>query len=144
MNILLCLVGCVVGFVALGLTGALAQSPAAPSIQVLNIFDYPGPGNQTRPQKINDNGDLVGIFVDPVGTSRGFVRFANGNFSMPIVDPNDTMNLTEGRGINNSRLVCGDYLDSLGASEGFFFQGPHTFTNYDPDPTFTIVLGVNN
>src|SRR5215831_4550152 len=52
-------------------------------------------------------------------------------------------NLTEGRGINNSRLVCGDYIDSGGAFEGFFFQH-NTFTNYDPDPTFTIVLGVNN
>ena len=144
MNILLRLVGCVVGFLALGLTGALAQSPAAPSIQVLNIFDYPGPGNQTRPQKINDNGDIVGIFVDPVGTSRGFVRFANGNFSMPIVDPNDTMNFTEGRGINNSRLVCGDYLDSAGAFEGFFLSNL-TFTNYVvPDSTLTVVLGVNN
>jgi hypothetical protein len=59
------------------------------------------------------------------------------------VDPNDAGNLTQGRGINNSRLVCGDYIDSLGAYEGFFFQN-HTFTNYDPDPTFTIVLGVNN
>src|SRR2546430_5086723 len=144
MNILLRLVGCVVGFLALGLTGALAQSPAAPSIQVLNIFDYPGPGNQTRPQKINDNGDIVGLFVDPVGTSRGFVRFANGNFSMPIVDPNDTMNFTEGRGINNSRLVCGDYLDSAGAFEGFFLSNL-TFTNYVvPDSTLTVVLGVNN
>src|SRR6266571_3129480 len=144
MDILLRLVGCVVGFLALGLTGALAQSPAAPSIQVLNIFDYPGGGNQTLPQKINDNGDMVGIFVDPVGTSSGFVRFSNGNFSMPIVDPNDTSNFTEGRGINNSRLVCGDYLDSLGAFEGFFLSG-HTYTNYVvPDSTFTVVLGVNN
>jgi len=143
MNILVRLVGCVVGLVALGLTGPLAQSPAAPSIQVLNIFAYPGAGNQTLPQKINDNGDLVGIFIDPSAASRGFVRFANGNFSMPMVDPNDTMNFTEARGINNSRLVCGDYLDSAGASEGFFFQN-NVFTNYAPEPTFTVVLGVNN
>src|SRR5262245_3694420 len=99
MNILLRLAGCVVGFLGLGLTGALAQSPAAPSIQVVGIFEYPGPGNQTRPQKINDRGDAIGIFVDPSGTSRGFVKFRNGNFSGPIVDPNDAGNLTEGRGI---------------------------------------------
>ena len=143
MNILVRLVGCVVGLVALGLTGPLAQSPAAPSIQVLNIFAYPGAGNQTLPQKINDNGDLVGIFIDPSAASRGFVRFANGNFSMPMVDPNDAANFTEARGINNSRLVCGDYVDSAGASEGFFFQN-NVFTNYAPEPTFTVVLGVNN
>ena len=107
MKISLRLFGYAVGFAALGLTGALAQSPAAPSIQVLNIFDYPGPGNQTRPQKINDNGDIVGIFVDASLVSRGFLMLSNGNFSPPLVDPNDTGNLTEGRGINSSRLVCG-------------------------------------
>jgi hypothetical protein len=140
------LVGCAVGFAALALTGAFAQQPASPaafSIQLVSTFDYPGTGNQTRPQKINDNGDIVGVYVDASGVSRGFTRLANGTFGPPIVDPNDAGNLTEGRGINNSRLVCGDYLDSAGAFEGFFLSG-HTFTNYDPEPTFTIVLGLNN
>ena len=106
-------------------------------------FDYPGTGIQTRPQKISDMGDVVGIFVDPSGVSRGFVMFGNGSFSMPIVDPNDAGNLTEARGINNSQLVCGDYLDSAGAFEGFFFSN-NVFTNYAPEPAFTVVLGVNN
>ncbi len=132
-----------VGFTALALTGALAESPAAFSIQLLSVFDYPGAGNQTRPQKISDLGDVVGIFVDPSGASRGFVMFNNGNFSMPMMDPNDAGNFTEARGINNSRLVCGDYLDSAGAFEGFFFSN-NVFTNYAPEPTFTVVLGVNN
>ena len=146
MKISLRLFGCAVGLAALALTGALAQSdsPAAFSIQFVSQFDYPGTGNQTRPQKINGRGDVAGVFVDTSAASRGFIRFSNGTFSPPIVDPNDTNNFTEGRGINDSRLVCGDYLDSAGAFEGFFFQAPHTFTNYDPDPTFTIVLGVNN
>jgi hypothetical protein len=146
MKISLRLVGCVVGFVALALTGALAQSPESPaafSIQLVSTFDYPGTGNQTRPQKINDSGDIVGVFVDAGGISRGFTRLANGTFSRPINDPNSPTPFTEGRGINNSRLVCGDYTDSAGAFEGFFLSG-HTFTNYDPEPTFTIVLGVNN
>src|SRR5215211_9375630 len=105
----------IVGFTVLALTGALAQSPAAPNIptiQLLRTFDYPGTGIQTRPQKISDNGAVVGIFVDSSGASRGFIMFNNGNFSEPLVDPNDAGNLTEARGINNSRLVCGDYLDS--------------------------------
>ena len=146
MKILLRLIGCGVGFAAIALTGALAQSPDSPaafSIQFVSQFDYPGTGNQTRPQKINDLGDIVGIFVDTSLASRGFTRLSNGHFSPPIVDPNDTSNFTEGRGINNSRLVCGDYLDSAGAFEGFFFSH-NTFTNYDIEPTFTIVLGVNN
>lgn len=137
------LVGCAVGFAALALTGALAQEPAGHSIQLVSTFDYPGTGNQTRPQKINDGGDIVGVFVDINGVSRGFTRRANGTFSAPINDPNSPTPFTEGRGINNSRLVCGDYTDSAGAFEGFFLSGS-TFTNYDPEPTFTIVLGVNN
>src|SRR5438128_3572948 len=140
------LVGCAVGFVAVALTGALAQSPDSPaafSIKFVGQFDYPGTGNQTRPQKINSTGDIAGVFVDTSAASRGFIRFSNGNFSPPIADPNATSNFTEGRGINDSRLVCGDYLDSAGAFEGFFLSG-HTFTNYDIEPTFTIVLGVNN
>src|SRR5262245_1711995 len=137
------MVSFIVGFAAVALTGALAQPSPDFSIQVLNVFDYPGTGNQTRPQKISDVGDVAGIFVDASGASRGFIMFNNGNFSMPMVDPNDAGNLTEARGINSSRLVCGDYLDSAGASEGFFFQN-NVFTNYAPEPTFTVVLGVNN
>ena len=119
-----------------------AEEPAAFSIQLVSQFDYPGTGNQTRPQKINDKGDIAGVYVDTSAVSRGFTML-NGNFSPPIVDPNDAGNLTEGRGINDSRLVCGDYLDSAGAFEGFFFSH-NTYTNYDIEPTFTIVLGVNN
>jgi hypothetical protein len=148
MKITLRLVSFAVGFTALALTEALAQSPDvpdAPIIQLVGTFDYPGTGNQTRPQKISDNFAVVGIFVDPSGASRGFIMFNNGNFSVPIVDPNDTGNVTEGRGINNSRLVCGDYLDATsGTFHGFFFAN-NTFQNYDvPDSTTTIVLGVNN
>jgi len=145
MKISLRLIGCAVGLAALALTGALAQSdsPDAFSIQFVSQFDYPGTGNQTRPQKINSRGDIAGVFVDINGISHGFTRLANGTFSAPIDDPNSPTPFTEGRGINDSRLVCGDYTDSAGAFEGFFLAG-HTFTNYDIEPTFTIVLGVNN
>jgi len=142
MKTSLCLVGCAVGFAALALTGASAQEPAGFSIQLVSTFDYPGTGNQTRPQKINDKGQIVGVFVDSTGKSSGFT-LRGSTFSPPIVDPNDAGNLTEGRGINNSGVVCGDYLDSAGAFEGFFFSH-NMFTNYAPEPTFTIVLGINN
>jgi hypothetical protein len=144
MKISLRLVGFAVGFVTLAVTGALAQQPAV-SIQFVRTFDYPGTGNQTRPQKISDMGDIVGIYVDTSLVSRGFIRLSNGTFRPPIVDPNDTGNLTEGRGINNSRLACGDYLDATsGTFHGFFFL-QNTYRNYDvPDSTTTIVLGVNN
>ena len=61
---------------------------------------------------------------------RGFVRFSNGSFSPPIVDPNDTVGFTEGRGINNLGTVFGDYASPDGNDHGFFLSGG-TFTEYD-------------
>src|SRR6266404_2543713 len=79
------------------LAGTFAQQAASSgSIEVITTFDYPGAGNSTLPQKINERGDVVGVFIDSNGVTRGFVRFSNGSFSAPIVDPNDTVGFTEG------------------------------------------------
>src|SRR5713101_1979912 len=127
------------------LMGTFAQQAATSgSIEVITTFDYPGTGNQTLPQKINSKGDIVGEYIDSNGVARGFVRFSNGSFSAPIVDPNDTVGFTEGRGINNPRTVCGDYVGSDGNSHGFFLSGG-TFTEYDvPGALSTAVLGIND
>src|SRR4029453_18892743 len=127
------------------LMGTFAQQASSSgSIEVIMTFDYPGAGNLTLPQKINERGDVVGEFIDSSGVTRGFVRFSDGSFSDPIVDPNDTVGFTEGRGINNSRTVCGDYLSSDGNSHGFFLSGG-TFTEYDvPGAPSTSVLGIND
>ena len=126
------------------LMGTFAQqAPNAFSIDVITTFDYPGTGNSTLPQKINEKGDIVGVFLDSTLVSRGFVLFKNGSFSAPIVDPNDTVGFTEGRGINNSGTVAGDYLSSDGNSHGFFLSGG-IFTDYDvPGAPSTAVLGIN-
>src|ERR1051326_4199334 len=80
------------------LMGTFAQqAPSSGSIEVITTFNYPGAGNQTLPQKINERGDVVGEFIDSSGVTRGFVRFSNGSFSDPIVDPNDTVGFTEGQ-----------------------------------------------
>src|SRR6476619_3347602 len=127
--------------ISLPLIGTVAQ---AATIEVLETFDYPGTGNSTLPQKINERGDVVGVFIDSSGVTRGFVRFSDGSFSAPIVDPNDTVGFTEGRGINNSRTVCGDYVSSDGNNHGFFLSGG-TFTEYDvPGAVSTSVLGIND
>jgi hypothetical protein len=127
------------------LMGTFAQQvPNSVSIRVITTFDYPGTVISTQPQKINDGGDIVGIYVDSLGVTRGFVRFTNGNFSAPIVEPNDTENFTQGRGINNSRTVCGDYIGSDDNDHGFFLSGG-TFTEYNiPGAISTLVLGINN
>jgi hypothetical protein len=127
------------------LMGTFAQQAAnSGSIQVLTTFDYPGPGNLTLPQKINERGDVVGEFIDSNGVARAFVRFSDGSFSDPIVDPNDTVGFTEGRGINNSRTVAGDYVISDGTLHSFFLSGG-TFTEYDvPGAVQTNLLSIND
>src|SRR5262245_62820082 len=120
------------------------QAANSGSIEVISSFEYPGFGNQTLPQKINERGDVVGAFIDSSGVTRGFVRFSDGSFSAPIVDPNDAVGFTEGRGINNSRTVVGDYATSDGNLHGFLLSGG-TFTEYDvPGAISTAVLGINN
>ena len=127
------------------LMGTFAQQAASSgSIEVITTFDYPGAGNATLPQKINERGDVVGEFVDSSGVTRGFVRFSDGSFSDPIVDPNDTVGFTEGRGINNSRTVAGDYVISDGTVHSFFWSGG-TFTEYDvPGALQTNLLSIND
>jgi hypothetical protein len=127
------------------LIGTFAQqAPNGFSIEVITTFDYPGTGNSTLPQKINERGDIVGTFLDSTGVSRGFVRFSSGSFSAPIVDPNDTVGFTEGRGINNSGTVDGDYFDSAGILHSFFLSGG-TFTEYDvPGAVNTNLLSIND
>jgi hypothetical protein len=127
------------------LMGTFAQRAASSgSIEVITTFDYPGTGNATLPQKINERGDVVGEFIDSAGVVRGFVRFSDGSFSDPIVDPNDTVGFTEGRGINNSRTVVGDYAATDGTIHSFLLSGS-TFSEYDvPGALQTNLLGIND
>jgi hypothetical protein len=127
------------------LMGTFAQqAPNSGSIEVITTFDYPGTGNSTLPQKINERGDVVGVFVDSNGVTRAFVRFSDGSFSPPIVAPNDTAGFTEGRGINNSRTVCGDYVGSDGNLHGFVLSSG-TFTDFNiPGALQTTLLSIND
>jgi len=127
------------------LMGTLAQqAPSSGSIEVITTFDYPGPGNSTIPQKINDRGDIVGSYLNPAFFSRGFVRFRDGSFSAPIVEPNDAFGFTDGRGINNSGTVCGNYFGSDGNEHAYFLSGG-TFTEYDvPGAIQTNLLSMND
>lgn len=132
----------IAALVALPLVGTAAS---AATIEVVETFDVSGMGRNTEPQKINDRGDIVGAVVDPVaGVTRGFFR-GRGHFSSTFVDPNDTGNLTQGRGINNARVICGNYTDgSDGTSHGYFLSHL-VFTEFDlPDVSGTVPLGINN
>lgn len=126
---------------AFPLVEALAQDV---TINVLETYDAPGgAGTRTRPQKINDSNNVVGIYVDPAGVTRGFYRLRDGTFRDPIVDPNDDANLTEGRGNDNRDMIGGDYSTSDGVFHGFFLKGTQ-YRTFDLSSSFTIVLGLNN
>ena len=115
----------------------------ASTFDVITTFDYPG-SSFTRPQKITDGGTGAGIFIDDAtGASEGFTRAQRGKFSRGIVEPNDTAGLTEVRGINNFRQICGDYTGSDGLFHGFFLDHRH-FIEFDISASFEIVLGINN
>jgi hypothetical protein len=126
------------------LMGTFAQqAPNSGSIEVITTFDYPGPGNSTLPQNINERGDIVGIYIDSNQVNRGFVRFSDGSFSAPIVEPK-TLGFTQARSINSSGTICGDYFGSDFNIHGFFLTNG-TFTEYDvAGAPNTFVQGIND
>lgn len=129
--------------VALPLIGTMAS---AATIEVIETFDFPGVGRLTQPQKINDNGDIVGTVIEATtGESRGFLRRRNGHFSGGFVEPNDTGMLTQGRAINNARVICGVYGNGSDGSSHGFFLAHRAFTEYDvPGVVDTFLLGIND
>ena len=101
------------------------------TIEPLATIDYPGSGNSTTVQGINDLGDVTGYFEDSTGIIRSFIRYAEGTFSEPIVEPNDVGNLTVAKDIDNTGRICGYYFSSeaFHPYRGFFLSGT-TFTEY--------------
>ncbi|MBA3963356.1 MAG: hypothetical protein H0X40_15845 [Chthoniobacterales bacterium] len=144
MNIKNRIVCCSIALVALPVLESLA-GPADSSVGLITTFDYPASVLSTQPQKISDQDGVIGVIIDTIGASSAFVRFPNGHYSAPLVDPPGSGNATQGRGINGSLMICGNYTDtSSGLTHGFFARGA-TFYDYDvPGSTFTVVLGLNN
>lgn len=110
------------------------------TFEILASFDYPG-ALDTSPGGINENGDIVGSFVDGLSQTQGFVRFADGTFSDPVVYP--SAQSTYLSDINNTGIMCGSYTLGDGTFHGFFLSGS-TFTNFDLHTRNTYVRGVND
>ena len=129
-------------FIALVLAGTVA--PAA-TITVLETFDFPGAGNNTLPQKINDGGLIIGSVIDSAGVTKGFLRAGSGNFSDAFVEPNDTGNLTQGRAVNNARVVAGEYLNGKDGTFHGYHRAHAIFKEYDVTGALdTIPPGLND
>jgi YD repeat-containing protein len=134
-------------------TTALVKTLApATTLTVLQRFDFPSQNNHrvptaaTLPQKFSDQGDIIGTVVDVDGTSKGFIyKYRLGKFSQAFSEPNDTGHNTQGRGINNLRHSCGEYLNaSDGTFHGYLLKHPSFFDFNVPGATNTIPLGINN
>ena len=79
--------------------------------------------------------------------SNGFIRFHNGDFSAPIINPNDTMHTTVLLGVNNVGNSCGTYGTGNRNDHfhGFLSSGVGTFTPVDiAGATDTLVNGIND
>jgi hypothetical protein len=132
--------------ITLPLVGSIV--PAA-TLTVLQRFDFHGFGvtpTATLPQKFSDQGDLTGTVIDIDGKTQGFIyKYRLGKFSAPFSEPNDTGNYTQGRGINNLRHVCGEYLNASGDTfHGYILEHPD-FVEFDVTGALdTIPLGINN
>ena len=126
--------------------GLLGFSSSARS-QPIITFDFPGAG-ATRPTGINDSGVVVGNILTG-GVTQGFIRFADGTFSAPLVHPDDNQNFTRALGISNSGTVVGDFLHfdpspPVSTFHGYKLTGG-TFTQYDHGGPFSTVLtGIND
>src|SRR2546423_163238 len=136
---------CAIAGLLLGLSRqSVAQQPAI-TIGIVATFDYPGSGNSTTATGINDLGDVTGYFEDTASAIRGFIRYADGTFSAPIVEPNDVGNITVAKDIDNTGRICGYYFGSEISDpyRGFFLSGT-TFTEYGLSPNDTYVNGLND
>src|SRR5207248_1144020 len=124
------------------LMGTFAQQAAnSGSIEVIVTFDYPGAGNSTLPQKINERGDVVGVFVDSNGVTRAFVRFSDGSFSDPAAVATLAYDINDSK-----RLVVGYYIDSAGILHGYYRDANGTL-HFPIDPSGsvgTVLFGLND
>jgi probable HAF family extracellular repeat protein len=93
---------------------------------VFTYLNYPNaiPGG-TNAYGINDNGEVVGTFVDAVG-NHGFTYY-NGIFT-PFDAPNAAPGATQAYGVNNSGEVAGTFQDAHGVSHGFLDNGGNFIT----------------
>jgi hypothetical protein len=121
--------------------GASAQATTI-TVDVIATFDYPG-ATSTVPRGINNNNEIAGFVSEGSGTF-GFTRAANGQFSGPIVDPDDTHMLTAVLGLNDSPTICGWLWGADNYYHGFFLSDG-TYTTYDvPGELDTEITGINN
>src|SRR6266566_9620932 len=123
------------------LMGTFAQQAAnSGSIEVITTFDYPGTGNLTLPQKINERGDIVGVFIDSSGVTHGF--FLSGGTFTEYDVPGAVF--TAVLAINNPADFAGTFIDGSGIQQAFVSVGG-TLTLFSvPAAVATLAYDIND
>jgi probable HAF family extracellular repeat protein len=110
---------------------------------VLTVSPIYVPGSLvTVASKINDAGNVVGVYLDAKGTTHGFL-FSNGQYSN--IDFPGAIG-TEALGINNKNNfdVVGDYTDARGVTHGFLLRGSNFSTIDAPFAVNSAVTAIND
>lgn len=92
--------------------------PVSGAGTIANVQQVYFPGSQfTVPIKVNDAGQIVGLYLDPSGRQHGFL-FSEGQYS--AIDYPGAVS-TEALAINNWPIpaIAGDYTDTAGRVHGF-------------------------
>jgi hypothetical protein len=104
----------------------------------------------TFPNGLNNAGVVAGMYQDSAQASHGFIRSADGSFTL-FDDPDAVLAPWEGTtpiAINDSGTVAGTYNDgSTGTQRAFVRDQLGNFTNFDggpPGAATTYVTGINS
>ena len=98
--------------------------------------------NGTQAEGINDNGDVVGLYLDSAGAQHGFLKTGSKYKSIDVTG--DTS--AEAWGINDSGQITVFAINSLGGYDSFLYNGKTFKKISDPNAgtTGTIARIVNN
>jgi uncharacterized membrane protein len=131
------------GLLGILLPAAVAQAQAASPVSFsFRSFDYPG-AIATQANGINQNGVIVGYYLDSSSVEHGFVRSPDGQFEQ-VDYPGATGTIL--LGINDAKQVVGLYNGVAIFYQGFIFEPPNRFTPiyYGGLASETTPYGINN
>ncbi|HEY2914063.1 MAG TPA: hypothetical protein VGK21_11940, partial [Candidatus Angelobacter sp.] len=116
----------------------LPVPPEAP-LGYTNI-DIPG-ASSSGASNINNHGQIVGGYVDSLGTQHAYVTDKRGGFT--TIDFPGAVS-TFGSGINDQGDVVGTYTDTAGISHGFLLSSGNLSTLDPPGSIFTAAFQIND
>jgi probable HAF family extracellular repeat protein len=103
---------------------------------------YPGAGNLTVANGMNDRGEIVGVYQDAVPGEHSFLYKA-GNYQALVYSGATE---TGAQDINNSGQVVGDFPDATGTHGFVYLENVGVFTPPLDNPPSTVIAlrGINN